>query len=243
MTRLRTFVGFSNVLHMQMNHTLHVYLWLGSDGYEAAKSCTPCLGYGHYHSSNLTCYGPNLECSPRRMTKQVIVSSTHAPQQLALRAEPQNPGMSMFASVAQPQTCVSAAAPVPFTRTGQAKHTNLAHHTEHGIQRKTSFMCTSEEQLTRLRTNASDSMIKMPISTRTAMRNFQRTTIAQAASTSQSTPAAAASIGLIGQSEKGQSGQSDCYSFWPQMPQPAYVSRNVQKAGAPILHKQQICTV
>ena len=185
MTRLRTFVGFSNVLHMQMNHTLHVYLWLGSDGYEAAKSCTPCLGYGHYHSSNLTCYGPNLECSPRRMTKQVIVSSTHAPQQLALRAEPQNPGMSMFASVAQPQTCVSAAAPVPFTRTGQAEHTNLAHHTEHAESKARPPLCAlSEEQLKRLRTTAPDSTIVIPPSTSTAMGIFQRTNIAQAASTS-----------------------------------------------------------
>jgi hypothetical protein len=66
---------------------------------------------------------------------------------------------------------------------------------------------------------------------------FQHTNIAQAASTSQSTSAAAASIGLMGQSEEGQSGQSECYTFWPQMLQPAYVSTNLQKAGDPYFAK------
>jgi len=30
---------------------------------------------------------------------------------------------------------MSGAAPVPFTRTGQAEHTNLAHHTEHAASK------------------------------------------------------------------------------------------------------------
>ena len=74
------------------------------------------------------------------------------------------------------------------------------------------------------------------------MELFQRTNTAQAASTPHSTPAAAASIGLMGYIESGQSGQCDCFSFWPQMPfvsqlDVTYVSTSVQKADDPYFAK------
>ena len=93
----------------------------------------------------------------------------------------------MLASVAQPQTCESAAAPIPFTRTGQAEHTNLAHHTEHAASKARLILCAlSEEHLKCLRTTAPESVIEVTLSTSTAMGIFQRNNIAQAASTSKS---------------------------------------------------------
>jgi hypothetical protein len=134
-TQLHTLVGFSNAPHMQITHTSHIHSRLGGGEYEAARCRTPCLECGRYQSPNLTCYGPNFECSPRRMTEQVMnYSSTHALRQLAPRAEPHKPVTSMFASVAQQQTCVAATAPVPFTPAGQAEHTNLAHYTTLSMQ-------------------------------------------------------------------------------------------------------------
>ena len=94
-------------------------------------------------------------------------------QHLAPKAEPRKPVTSMFASVAQPQTCESAAAPIPFTRTGQAEHTNLAHHTEHAASKARLILCAlSEEHLKCLRTTAPESVIEVTLSTSTAMGIF-----------------------------------------------------------------------
>jgi hypothetical protein len=63
-----------------------------------------------------------LSAARTGLTEKVNFSST---QHLAPRAEPHKPVTSMIASVAQPQMRVSAAAPPPFTRAGQAEHATL----------------------------------------------------------------------------------------------------------------------
>ncbi|KAF5832428.1 hypothetical protein DUNSADRAFT_11674 [Dunaliella salina] len=97
----------------------------------APKSRAPCQKCGRFHSPHSLCYGPNYEQHPSRQMQQhsntvvqhpqVHMTSSYNPEQFAPNADLHTtnlhwpPPMSMITVVNEPETLVSAAAPVPFS--------------------------------------------------------------------------------------------------------------------------------